>query len=91
VLFSRKVDSLEDSREPVLKCFSLFSDLEFLLLPIVELLMVFVLLLLLHVVTLLVAVVVIIHWNACFYLALSAHIGQQTADAWVYSQYAVSN
>jgi len=35
---------------------------------------------------LLVVVVVILHWNACFYLALSDYIGRGS-DAWVYSQY----
>jgi len=35
---------------------------------------------------LLVLMIVAIHWNACFYLALSNYIGP-AADAWVYSQY----
>lgn len=36
---------------------------------------------------LLVVVVVVLHWNACFYLALSDYIGRAADDAWVYSQF----
>jgi len=39
----------------------------------------------LRVATLLLVVVVSIHWNACFYLAISDYIGQGN-DQWVYSK-----
>jgi len=44
--------------------------------------------LILRLVTLLTAVVLVIHWNACFYLALSDYIGQGS-DGWVYSMYSL--